>query len=87
MPYREPGDPLAQFKQYTPLQLTHRIPAPPGFDLLDAVRQADSHRCEAIRNDIATRLRRACSYMSDEEFAALVDKMVKTQFGGEGRPI
>jgi hypothetical protein len=87
MRYRETRRSLAQFKQYTPLQLTHRIPAPPGFDLLDAVRQADSHRCEAIRNDIATRLRRACSYMSDEEFAALVDKMVKTQFGGEGRPI
>jgi hypothetical protein len=87
MPYREPGDPLAQFKQYTPLQLTHRIPAPPGFDLLDAVRHEDSRRCEAIRSDIATRLRCACSYMSDDEFAVLVDKMVKTQFGGERRRV
>ena len=79
------SDPLAQgSEQYTPRKLTHHIPPPPGtIDLLDAVRQEDSRRCEAIRNDIATRLRPACSYMSDEEFSGLVAKMVKTQFRGE----
>jgi hypothetical protein len=51
--------------------------------LLDLIGQQDTHRYEAIRFDIATRLRRACSYMSDEEFAALVDKLVKAQFGSE----
>ena len=80
----KPGDPLAQCKQYTPRQLNHRIPPPPGtIDLLDVVRQEDSRRHEAIRKDIATRLRPACSFMSDEEFAGLVAKMVKTQFRGE----
>jgi hypothetical protein len=32
-------------------------------------------------------LRHACSYMSDEEFAVLVAKMVAIQFAGEMRPI
>ena len=84
MPYTTSVDPLAQSQQYTPRQLTHRIPVPiESLELLDLVRQEDSRRHEVIRNDIATRLRPACSYMSDEEFAVLVAKMVKTQFRGE----
>jgi hypothetical protein len=76
--------PLPQVQQYTPRQLNHRGLVPSGLtDLPDVVRQEESRRCEAIRHDINTRLRNACSYMGDEEFAALVDKMVKTQFGGE----
>jgi len=51
--------------------------------LLDLIGQQDSRRYEAIRSDIATRLRNACSYLNDEEFAVLVDKLVKIQFGGE----
>ena len=83
-----PGDPLAQSKQYTPRQLKHRISTPTGHaDLVDLVKQEDSRRHEAIRMDIAARLRNACSYMSDEEFSMLVEKMVKTQFGGERRRI
>jgi hypothetical protein len=38
-----------------------------------------------IRNDISKRLRRACSYMSDDEFAVLVEKMTREQMRGEGR--
>lgn len=60
------------------------MPAPTvPIHLLDLVRQEDSRRHEAARSDIATRLRRACSHLNDEEFAVLVDKMVKTQLGGE----
>lgn len=55
--------------------------------MLDVIRHEDSRRCEAIRIDISSRLRHACSYMSDEEFAGLVAKMVKVQFGGERRRI
>ena len=68
--------------------MKHRIPTPSNaVDLIDIVRREDNRRYEAIRIDIATRLRKACSYMSDEEFAALVDKMATTQFGGERRRI
>ena len=42
-------------------------------------------RHEAIRKDIAGRLRKICSAMSEVEFAALVDKMLKVQLAGEGR--
>ena len=42
-------------------------------------------RTKRIREDIAKRLRRACSYLSDEDFAALVDKMTNTQLHFEGR--
>jgi hypothetical protein len=55
--------------------------------LLDVVKQEDRRRCEVIRKDIATRLRPACSYMGDEEFAGLVAKMVTAQFKGERRRI
>lgn len=47
-----------------------------------AIQPEDSRR-ETIRADIARRLRKACSYLSDAEFAALVEKIVKTQIGGE----
>jgi hypothetical protein len=79
------GDPLAPgSEQYTHRQLENRLPVPTALtDLLDVVRQENSRRYEAIRIDITTRLRHACCYMSDEEFAALVEKMVKTQFKGE----
>ena len=43
-----------------------------------------------IRADIARRLRKACSYLGNEEFAALVDKMVEVQLKSErgaGKPL
>jgi hypothetical protein len=42
-------------------------------------------RHEAIRKDIAHRLRQSCSHLSDEEFTALVEKMLKVQLAGERR--
>ena len=42
-------------------------------------------RTQAIRTDIAKRLRRACSHLSDEEFSVLVEKMTNEQMRGEGR--
>ena len=84
MPYINQAISSPRLNNSHPRQLNHRIPPPTGLaDLHDIVRQEDSRRCEAIRHDISTRLRHACSYMSDDEFAGLVDKMVKTQFGGE----
>ena len=40
-------------------------------------------RHEAIRVDVARRLRKACSHLSDEEFAALVDKIAGVQLRAE----
>lgn len=42
-------------------------------------------RAQAIRTDISKRLRRACHYLSDKEFAELVEKMTREQLRGEGR--
>lgn len=54
----------------------------PGVSL---VKPEVNERHEKIRKDIATRLRRACSDMSEEDFAALVDKMLKVQLAAETR--
>ena len=42
-------------------------------------------RAKSIRDDISKRLRRVCSHLSDEDFAALVDQMTKNQLHFEGR--
>jgi hypothetical protein len=42
-------------------------------------------RHEMISVDVARRLRKACHYLSDAEFAELVDKIVKTQLSAERR--
>lgn len=42
-------------------------------------------RQEDIRKDVAKRLRKACRHLSDEDFAALVEKIVKVQLKSEGR--
>ena len=47
--------------------------------------QADQLRTEKIRTDLAKRLKNACSYLSEEEFRVLLDKMTSVQLGGEGR--
>jgi hypothetical protein len=44
-----------------------------------------NERHEAIRKDIATRLRASCIDLSDEAFADLVDKMLKVQIANEAR--
>ena len=55
---------------------------PKGPPLRDEERDL---RTKRIREDIAKRLRRACNYLSDEDFASLVDKMTNTQLRFEGR--
>ena len=54
-----------------------RIPA--SFEQLDQL------RTEKVRSDIAGRLKKACSHLSEEEFKVLLDKMTRVQLGGEGR--
>lgn len=53
------------------------------LSLGDVFEQADSIRHEAIRKDIATRLRKACDHLSDDDFAALVHRIVKVQLMSE----
>jgi len=44
-------------------------------------------REEAVRSDLAKRLRRVCAHLSEEEFSELVHKMAERQIRGErGRP-
>lgn len=43
-------------------------------------------RQEAIRADVAKRLRKACSHLNDEAFALLVDKIVAVQLKAERGP-
>jgi hypothetical protein len=45
----------------------------------------ENPRHEALRQDISARLRNSCSHLSEEEFAALVEKMLKVQLKGERR--
>jgi hypothetical protein len=42
-------------------------------------------RRNRIRDDIARRLRRACSHLGDDDFGRLVDEMVDRQIKGERR--
>lgn len=58
-------------------------------ELLGLFTPERSARQEAIRADVAKRLRKACSHLSDEAFAALVDKIVGVQLKaerGSGKP-
>ena len=58
---------------------------PPRLDALSHSEEDRKLRGEAIRVDIARRLRKACSHLSDEEFATLIERMVKVQLGSERR--
>jgi len=53
------------------------------FSYSDEERKA---RHEAIRVDIARRLRNACIHLGDEEFATLIDRIVNVQLKGERGP-
>ena len=48
--------------------------------------EGDQLRTEKIRTDLAARLKKACSHLSEEEFKVLLDKMTRVQLEGEGRP-
>jgi hypothetical protein len=45
--------------------------------------ESAENRHAAIRRDVARRLRKACSHLSDEAFDELVDKIVNVQLEGE----
>lgn len=47
--------------------------------------ESDTARRAKIHEDIANRLRTACNYLSEGDFAALVDKITAVQLGGERR--
>jgi hypothetical protein len=47
--------------------------------------EGDQLRKEKVRSDLAARLKKACSYLNEEEFSVLLDKMTRVQLGGEGR--
>ena len=53
----------------------------------EAVAREEKARAEGIRKSITKRLRKACSYMSEEDFNALVDKMTKMQMTGDRRSL
>jgi len=44
----------------------------------------ESARFEAVRKSIATRLKKACAYLPQSEFDALVEKMARVQIGRRG---
>jgi hypothetical protein len=49
------------------------------------VAELEAARRESVRADIAKRIRRACTHLSDEEFSRLVDEMTDRQLKGERR--
>ena len=59
--------------------------SPTSLKASDLFTQGKKARIEKIRGDISKRLRKACSHLSEEEYATLVEKMMKVQLGGEER--
>ena len=51
-----------------------------------SLEEGDQLRKEKVRSDLAARLKKACSYLDEEEFRVLLDKMTRVQIEGEGRP-
>lgn len=50
-----------------------------------SVAALEAARRASIRADIAKRVKRACTHLSDEEFSRLVDEMTERQLKGERR--
>ena len=44
-----------------------------------------NNRLESLKRDIAKRLLKACRDLTDEDFAALVEKIARVQLRGEAR--
>jgi hypothetical protein len=68
------------------MTVTGKEPDPgpgPAMEPLTVTRPAHDPRREAIRKDIAQRLRKSCSNLSEEAFAALVEKILGVQIAGE----
>jgi hypothetical protein len=61
-------------------------PRPDPAGELPATADSDPNpRREAIRKDITHRLRRSCSDLSEEAFAALVERILSVQIKGEAK--
>lgn len=54
---------------------------------LTAKAEEESARKKAIRADLLSRLRPACSHLSEESFLLLIEQMVNQQIHGETRQI
>jgi hypothetical protein len=54
-----------------------------GVDI--TVAELEAARRASVRADIAKRVKRACTHLSDEEFSRLVDEMTDRQIRGERR--
>lgn len=50
-----------------------------------SVAQLEAARRASVRADIARRVKRACTHLSDAEFSQLVDEMTDRQLKGERR--
>jgi hypothetical protein len=53
----------------------------PGPSVPGSIEEEDKIRKDNVRRDIANRLRKACSHLSEKEFAALVERMTRVQLG------
>lgn len=51
----------------------------------NTVAELEAARRASVRADIAKRVRRACTHLSEEEFSRLVDAMTDRQLKGERR--
>jgi hypothetical protein len=49
------------------------------------IAQLEAARRASVRADIARRVKRACTHLSEEEFSRLVDEMTDRQLKGERR--
>jgi hypothetical protein len=55
------------------------------FDSGSAFEENKNNRLESLKRDIAIRLSKACRDLTEDDFAALVEKIARVQMRGEGR--
>ena len=82
------GDNTRQFKPVEWQRSEHEVKrviltGPENRDLIEVVAAEDKLRLDKIRKDVATRLRKACEYLSDEDFTVLVEKIALVQLRAE----
>jgi len=58
---------------------------PTKLKVSELFQQDTDARVAKIRLDIGRRLRKACNHLSEEEFATLVEGMMRVQLAGENR--
>ena len=55
------------------------------FDSASDFEDHENNRLENLKRDIAIRLVNSCRDLTEEDFAALVEKIARVQMRGEGR--